>query len=220
MRSLVCKACACITAVCCTASTCLSWRVCVCHFVRITGIEPISSVWKTENLPLIYIRVGVTYACRVSGTRRHIVLFSSGSRKVFAYRLWWEESPNCFVMQVNDLRERSQGKCYSAFYGMKCIRCMHRIRKTPLSAKHSVARTCEPSQEKINEHAHRCLCVQNSAYFLLSSRQAHRVQKALAALPFGCPPGGSACAWQPSKHLFRTRVFSADMGWTRACADT
>jgi hypothetical protein len=46
------------------------------------------------------------------------------------------------------------------------------------------------------------------------------VQKALAALPFGCPPGGSACAWQPSKHLFRTRVFSADMGWTRACADT
>ena len=25
--------------------------------VRITGIEPISSVWKTENLPLIYIRI-------------------------------------------------------------------------------------------------------------------------------------------------------------------
>ena len=62
--------------------------------MRITGIEPMSSVWKTENLPLIHIRF-------INVTKRFIV---------FAWAQ--EESPTLLLIQVNNLQKRFLGKSY------------------------------------------------------------------------------------------------------------
>ena len=64
-------------------------------------------------------------------------IFNTGRKRVFACLFWQEQSPDCFRMRVNRLRERSQGKCYSAFYGMKCVRCVHLMRKNPILSKTS-----------------------------------------------------------------------------------
>ena len=68
-----------------------------------------------------------------------------GSKGVFACLWRWEESPNCFLMRVNDLREYSQGKSYSALFGMKSVRNVFLTKETPSSAKHIVALACERS---------------------------------------------------------------------------
>lgn len=62
--------------------------------MRIMGIEPMSSVWKTENLPLIHIR-------SINFTKRFIV---------FAW--YQEESPTLLLIQVNNLQKRFLGKSY------------------------------------------------------------------------------------------------------------
>jgi hypothetical protein len=62
--------------------------------MRIMGIEPMSSVWKTENLPLIHIRP-------INFTKRFIV---------FAW--YQEESPTLLLIQVNNLQKRFLGKSY------------------------------------------------------------------------------------------------------------
>jgi hypothetical protein len=62
--------------------------------MRIMGIEPMSSVWKTENLPLIHIRF-------INVTKRFIV---------FAWAQ--EESPTLLLIQVNNLQKRFLGKSY------------------------------------------------------------------------------------------------------------
>ena len=57
--------------------------------MRITGIEPISSVWKTENLPLIYIRIYtffLEYLC---------------SPKILGGK------SELYLMEVNNLQEKS-----------------------------------------------------------------------------------------------------------------
>ena len=68
--------------------------------MRITGIEPISSVWKTENLPLIYIRICVNTCTNAFSSKNFLHTLCPPSPETSAF-----ESP---MLLRSNLKERFQ----------------------------------------------------------------------------------------------------------------
>ena len=91
-----------------------------------------SSVWKTENLPLIHIRI-------LNITERFIV-----------FALFKEESPNFYLIQVNNLQNKFLGK----FYRNNQLKIFYEdIKKKPYQKQNAqVARPSVKALEQRNEY--------------------------------------------------------------------